>query len=200
MLLKLAKDKKHKDLSQNEWFFSIEEFRSLTDRQAEFVAHLSDFESQVPKGLPDKDRRKLAAMTAGWTTRRDKNMVLDTRGLDMVHGKVESVEKAIVKYKELQKQTNEDYQMVEFLNERIEHLKKTIKEPSVDAKEKISDEKIKTALTNELFTLYERKREFEKKIGKQVDPNVIGEAQSDEEDGGTRNLSLIDKINSEKTI
>lgn len=196
MLLKLAKDKKHKDLSQNEWFFQYDEFRHLTDRQAEFVARLCDFESEIPKGLPDKERRKLAALVSGWITRKDKNMVLDTRGLDMVHGKTDTVEKAIVKYRELQKQTNEDYQMVEFLNERISHLKNTIQGVSED----LTAEKIKTTLTNELFDLYERKREFEKKIGKQIDPNVIGEAQADEDDGGDRKLSLIDKINSEKTI
>ena len=194
MLLKLAKDKKHKDLSTNEWFFQIDEFRHLTDRQAEFISHYCDFESQIPKGLPDKDRRKLAALTAGWTTRRDKNMVLDTRGLDMVHGKVESVEKAIIKYRELQRQTNEDYQMVEFLNGRIDHLKKTIE----DASGELQDEKIKTTLIKELFDLYERKREFEKKIGKPVDPNVVGEAQSETDDGGDRKLALIDKVNSEK--
>jgi hypothetical protein len=194
MILKLAKDKNHKELPQNEWFFQVEEFRTLTDRQAEFVALISDFESPIPKGLPDKERRKLAALQCGWKTRGDKNMVLDTRGLDMVHGKNPGVEIAIKKYKEFQKEISPDYQMLEFLNERIEHLKTTIRTPSAD----LTEEKIKTSLTKELFELYEEKREFEKKIGKPVDPNVVGEVDSDAEDGGDRNLSLIDKVNTEK--
>lgn len=190
MLLKLAKDKNHRELVQNQWALGYEEFNDLTNKQWEFVVLFTDFESPIPKGLPEPQRRKLAALQSGRKTRQDKNNVLDTRGLDLVHGKVETVERAIRKYRDIQEQTNEDYKMLDFLNKRIDHLKIEVAKPSSD----IDDEVKKTKLTKELFELFETKKSFESKIGKQEDPNVVGEVGSEEEDGTTRNLSLIDRI------
>lgn len=193
MLLKLAKNGRHKDLPQNSWFYNIPEFEKLTDMQSTFVAMLVDFESKIPKGLPDEERRIAAAKEAGWKTRTDRHQTLETNGIAICKG-IPHVEDAIKKYRELQSQTNEDYGMWEFLNERIKELKTFIAVPTQDADE----QKKKSALTKELMDLYERKKEFEKKIGKPVDPEVIGESMSDEGDATPRKLSTIDQVHEEQ--
>lgn len=193
MLLKLAKSGVHKDLEQNSWFFLIEEFQNLTDRQAEFVALVSDWESPVPKQLETKERRKLAAMKAGWRTRGDRHLMLDTRGLDIVDGKVASVEAAIKRYQELQLETNPDYRMLKVLDDRIAHLQIMVSNESDDADEQVKLSK----LTKELFELYEDRKAFERKI-KTHDPLVHGDDFGDPEEGTDRNLSLIDKVNEER--
>jgi len=192
MLLKLAKNGRHKDLPQNSWFYNIPEFEKLTDMQSTFVASLCDFESKIPKGLPEEERRKLAALEAGWKTRTDRHKTLETNGIAIVQG-IPHVEVAIKKYRELQASTNEDYGMWEFLNERIKELKTFIAVPTADADE----QKKKSALTKELMDLYERKKDFEKKIGKPSDPDIIGESLSDEADASPRKLSTIDQVHEE---
>lgn len=193
MLLKLAKNGSHKDLEQNSWFFLIEEFQNLTDRQAEFVALVSDWESPVPKQLETKERRKLAAMKAGWKTRGDRHLMLDTRGLEIVDGKVASVEAAIKRYQELQLETNPDYRMLKVLDDRIAHLQTMVSNESNDADEQVKLSK----LTKELFGLYEDRKTFERKI-KTHDPLVQGDDFGDPDEATDRNLSLIDKVNEER--
>lgn len=194
MLLKLAKNKSHKDLPQNEWFFSIEEFQTLTDRQAEFVALICDWESPIPKQLDPKERRKLAALQAGWKTRQDRHLMLDTRGLEIVQGKVPSVEAAIKKYQDLQLETNPDYKMLKVLDDRINHLQTLVSNNTTDPDEQVKLSK----LTTELFKLYEDRKVFEKKI-RTPDPMVQGDDFGDAEEGTDRNLSLIDKVNEERS-
>lgn len=193
MLLKLARNKNHKELSQNEWFFNIQEFQNLTDRQAEFVALISDWESPVPKQLNPQERRKLAAMQSGWKTRQDRHLMLDTRGLDIVQGKVESVEIAIKRYQELQLETNDDYKMLKVLDGRIAHLQTLVSNITTDIDEQIGLSK----LTKELFLLYEDRKAFERKI-KIPDPLVQGDDSGELDEGTDRNLSLIDRVNEEK--
>jgi hypothetical protein len=194
MMLKLAKNTRHRDLEANEWFYLIPEFHNLTSGQSHFVALVADFESKIPKGLPDRKRREMAASLAGWGVRKDRQQGLDSRGLELAGGKVPGVEAAILKYRELQKELNEDYAHLVFVNERLDHLKQLIASPSTD----LADEKTKTGLTKELWDLYERKKAFEAKIGKDPDPLIIGEESAEGEDN-TRTKSLIDREN-EKLI
>lgn len=86
---------------------AIEEFNKCTSRQMFFVCLVADRDSDSPlRTLPELTRRTKAAEIAGWPLEDGKR--LDKNGRNLVAGKVESVETAIAKYREMQYDENED--------------------------------------------------------------------------------------------
>lgn len=86
---------------------AIEEFNRCTSRQMFFVCLVADRDLDSPlRTLPEVTRRTKAAEIAGWPFEDGKR--LDKNGRNLVAGKVESVEAAIVKYREIQYDENED--------------------------------------------------------------------------------------------
>lgn len=80
---------------------AIDEFNRLTSRQMFFVCLVADRDQDSPlRTLPEFVRRTKAAEIAGWPLEDGKR--LDKNGRNLVAGKVESVEAAITKYRELQ--------------------------------------------------------------------------------------------------
>lgn len=89
---------------------AIEEFNRCTSRQMFFVCLVADRDPDSPlRTQPELKRRTMAASIAGWPLEDGKR--LDKNGRNLVAGKVESVEVAIAKYKELQYDENEDMLM-----------------------------------------------------------------------------------------
>lgn len=86
---------------------AIEEFNRCTSRQMFFVCLVADRDFDSPlRTLPEHTRRTKAAEIAGWPLEDGKR--LDKNGRNLVAGKVESVEIAIAKYRELQYDEKED--------------------------------------------------------------------------------------------
>lgn len=83
---------------------AIDEFVKCTSRQMDAVALYADYESPF-KTKPDRDRRELAAKTAGYPLESDGKR-LDKNGRSFVDGGVASMEKAIVKYRDIQYDEN----------------------------------------------------------------------------------------------
>lgn len=89
---------------------AIEEFNRCTSRQMFFVCLVADRDPDSPlRTQPELRRRTMAAEIAGWPLEDGKR--LDKNGRNLVAGKVESVEAAIAKYRELQYDENEDMLM-----------------------------------------------------------------------------------------
>lgn len=115
--------KVHSDLATEDKFFemnpgalAIEEFNKCTSRQMFFVCLIADRDYDSPfRTLPERTRRERAVVTAGYPmegNRPDKN------GRNLISGKVERVEAAIAKYRELQ--YDEDRAMRDALDAQIQ--------------------------------------------------------------------------------
>lgn len=80
---------------------AITEFDCLTTRQMFFVCLVADRDSDSPlRTLPETPRRTKAAIIVGYPL--EDGVRLDKNGRNVVAGKVESIEIAIKKYRELQ--------------------------------------------------------------------------------------------------
>lgn len=87
----------------NPELLAIPEFAKLTDKQFKVVALVADRRSPL-RTLPEKQRREKACMVAGYGregSRPDKN------ARTIIAGGVESIERAIEKYKEYQHDENQ---------------------------------------------------------------------------------------------
>ncbi len=96
-----------KEASEREFFVlnpgaeAIAEFNCLTTRQMFFVCLVADRDQDSPlRTLPETSRRQKAAFIVGYPL--EDGVRLDKNGRNVVAGKVESIETAIKKYKELQ--------------------------------------------------------------------------------------------------
>jgi hypothetical protein len=104
MLFKVHSDiaKGEKDFFDlNEGAKALEEFNMLSSRQMFFVCLVADEDYDSPlRTLQERVRREKAVVLAGWPledgVRPDKN------GRNLINGKVETVEKAIARYREIQ--------------------------------------------------------------------------------------------------
>lgn len=80
---------------------AIKEFNDCTSRQMFFVCLVADRDPDSPlRSLPEVKRRTKAAEVAGWPLEDGKR--LDKNGRNLVAGKVESVEAAIIAYRNMQ--------------------------------------------------------------------------------------------------
>lgn len=123
MLFRVKSELKNSAIDGREFFDlnpgaeAIEEFNRCTSRQMFFVCLVADRDQDSPlRTLPELERRTKAAEIAGWPLEDGKR--LDKNGRNLVAGKVESVETAIAKYRELQYDENED--MLQAVNAQIQ--------------------------------------------------------------------------------
>lgn len=85
----------------NEGAQAIAEFNSRSSRQMFFVCLVADRDFDSPlRTLPEPQRRLKAAEIVGYPTEDGKR--LDKNGRNIVNGKVQGVEEAIAKYREIQ--------------------------------------------------------------------------------------------------
>ena len=104
----------------NPELLAIPEFK-LTDRQMKFVCLVSDRRSPL-KSLPEKSRREKAALICGWKMEGNR---LDKNARNLCDGKVESVERAIEKYREYQ--FDENQETLDTLVSQINEIKDFLK-------------------------------------------------------------------------
>lgn len=132
---------------------SIEEFEPLTDRQMKYVIFATDYKSPMRK-LKSDDKKFRAALEAGYKLEKDGKR-LDTNGRNMTLGKNDKVEKAIKKYKILQK--DEDYETVLSLSRLISD----IREFNVAANKSATEIEKAIKFSKDLPTLLKAKKEIE---------------------------------------
>lgn len=116
MLFKLIDGKDFFELNPEARVFP--EFNERTSAQMWFIALVADYDSPL-RTLPEETRREKAAIAAGYTN-KEADGRYDRNHRDMVGGKVETVETAIKKYKEIQ--WDEDQEMLAGVDRQIQEI------------------------------------------------------------------------------
>jgi len=206
MLYKLVASEDPFDL--NPGIRAIEAYNKLTGQQFFFVSLVSDSDWDNPvRTLPEKTKREKAAKIAGYGMegkRPDKN------ARNMINGKIESVERAILEYRSLQ--YDEDKVNLDLINTQIERTQTLIrdydsklKDENIDARFDYANKAIK--LTLELTKLIEKKKELITLIQKKEPVKVavstytaadLTPQEGDEPDEDEEGMSTIDKVMAQK--
>jgi len=189
----------------NDGLRAIAEFADLTARQMFFVILVADPSYDNPlKTFPDKQKREKAAIICGWPQDTD-GRTLDKGGRNMVAGKVESVEKAINKFRELH--FDEDKENLRAVEQQIAEARdfmQEIKATKGDLKLKadLIDKGLKIGTSIE--KLMESKRNLIKTIQLKEPVKIEGvltytasdllPAEGEEINEGDEELSTIDKV------
>jgi hypothetical protein len=187
MLYKIRQDQSVKEL--NPELEAIPEFADLTDRQMVYVIFVADRRSPL-KTLPDKAKKEKATQLAGWGmegTRPDKN------ARTVISGGVPAIEKAILKYRELQWDENQD--TLDTINAQIQEIKDYMKSDKSKAKDYGKALEIAAKLGEKLPSLIEAKQKLESilQISPDQKPEVTTYSSLDlPEVEGEENVSTID--------
>jgi hypothetical protein len=153
MLYKIIHDKDTFEL--NPEIKAIAEFADLTDRQFRFVALVADRRTPL-RSLPDKQRREKATMICGYGmegNRPDKN------ARTLIAGQLEKVEKAILKYRELQWDEHQD--TLDTVNAQIDEIKEYLKSDKKNTRDYGKALEQATKLGSKLPELVEAKQKLE---------------------------------------
>lgn len=173
--------KDHKELKH------IPEFSKLTEMQFRFVQLSTDPDS--PWFIyPDRVRRKKAALAAGYKMEDNRHNSLDMNGRNIIAGKIDYVEEAMLKYKEFVTiDMEEDREMIEVVQTQIDNIKLMAKKGSDDPAElkKIND------LIKDLPNLRQTMKDLRVQSGMTIASDVT-------DDQPERELSEIDKVNIEQ--
>ena len=130
MLFKLPRGKSCFD--ENPELLNIPEFAELTDKQFRYVAFYVDFKSPF-RHQPDEERKRLAAIEAGYSIQNGHSKTLDQKAREIMAGKNEKVNAALLKYKSLA--PNEDREQLQLYTIQIANIRKLIEKGSDDPAE-----------------------------------------------------------------
>ncbi len=187
MLFKIIRDKTVSEL--NPEILVIEEFANLTDRQLKYTILSTDYKSPFRK-LTKEDKKFRAALEAGYKLEKGGKR-LDMNGRNIVQGKNPEVEKAIKKYKILQK--DEDYETLLGISKLIADIREFTARVGKETTE--IEKAIKFA--KELPALLKVKKEIEDTLGMREDEITdVEEVKITTEETPT-NLSELAQINDE---
>jgi hypothetical protein len=191
MLFKLKQGEDIKEL--NNGIEILQEFKDITSKQLTVVALVADYDSPLRK-LPERQRRERACILAGYPmegTRVDKN------GRNVVLGKVESIEKAIVVYKGLQ--YDEEKEILAAYDQQIADIIELMKrEKPEDLKEAMALSEKAAKLSTQLPEIKEAKKKIQGLLADRGDykPEIETFTSSDLDDveEGDEELSTIDRV------
>jgi hypothetical protein len=170
---------------------AISEFEPLTGRQMVYVILSTDYKSPFRK-LTTADRKTRAAVEAGY--KYDKTgKRLDTNGRNIIQGKNAAVEKAIKKYRILQK--DEDYESLLGLSKLIGD----IRELNQAHNKSLAELEKAVKFSKELPALMKAKKDLEEVLDMREDEITdIGlDGKTEEEETTITNLSILAQLNDE---
>jgi hypothetical protein len=160
-------------------FKEIEE-TSKDDKKIRFVMLVADYKSPL-RQHPEKKRRELAALQAGYTVQDNSHTTIDFRGKKLIDGKDPLIEAAIKEYHKIQ--YNEHMDGLEIIQKQIDNIKTLTNLPAEDALELTR----RSTLIQSLPQLYLTKRELLAQAG-------VEEKIAEETSAIDRPMSLIDEI------
>lgn len=186
MLFKVINGKNPFDL--NPELLAIEEFASLTPRQMAYVILATDYKSPFRK-LSPPDKKFRAAVEVGYPLDKDGKR-LASQGRTVLQGKNAAVEKAVKKYKVIQK--DEDWETILGLSKLIGDVREYNARSSKDATEIANAIKF----SKELVHLIKAKKEIEDILEMREDEiSVVETPAPDEID--VKDLSILAQLNEE---
>lgn len=171
---------------------AVAEFEPLTERQMKYVILATDYRSPFRK-LSPAEKKTRAAAEAGYKWEKDGKR-LDMNGRNILQGKNDAVEKAIKKYKILQK--DEDYESLLALSKLIGDIRQlnNQSDKTVGELEKAVNMSLK------LPALMKAKKELEDimEIREDAIPDIVSPVDNGEPDSpGT---SLLAELNEENPL
>ena len=177
MLFKLSDKPVRED---NNDIDAIPEFRLLTDKQLRYVILLTDYDTPL-RQLPYKERQEEAAELAGFARENAKKMGKQAR--EMMNGKVYPVEKAIAKYKSLQRDL--DRETLQAFDDQLEEFIKKTSEKKTENK----DWDVALKIMNALPKLLGMRKEIKDSL------NLKGDFDEKDDTVSEAELSTLDRIN-----
>lgn len=189
---------------------AIEDFKNLTPQQFTFVCLIADTDYDNPlKTLPEQLRREKAVKVAGYGMESDGKR-FDKNARNMINGKVETVEKAIITYRD--NQFDEDKAALEAVDKQIEEARKLMRSDKEAIAVKMGDPELAFKLANQAIKLGEgiaklmaTKKELKKLIQEKepVKMNIETGTAADldnipDEDGEGEKMSTLDRVMSKK--
>lgn len=188
MLFKVVREKSVTEL--NPEILAVAEFAELTERQLLYVILSTDYKSPFRK-LNKEDKKMRAALEAGYKLEKGGKR-LDVNARNLVQGKNDKVEKAIKKYRILQK--DEDYETILGLSKLIGDIRDFNNRPEKSATE--IEKAIK--FSKDLPALIKAKREIEDVLEMREDEvSDVEEATTVEGEVKESALSILATINEE---
>lgn len=176
----------------NPELLAIEEFVALTDRQMKYVILSTDYKSPMRK-LKAEDKKFRAALEAGYKLEKDGKR-LDMNGRNICAGKNEKTERAIKKYKILQK--DEDYETILGLSRLINDVLTF----NMAANKSATEIEKAIKFSKDLPTLIKAKKEIEDILDMREDAVTdIPDATNADLDVKDTALSILATINEEIT-
>jgi hypothetical protein len=184
MLFKIERNKSV--FETNKELSNIAEFADLSDKQMRYVMFYADFKSPY-RAHNDTERKRLSAIEAGYSIQNGHQKTLDQKAREIMDGRNEKVNKAILKYRSLA--PNEDREQLMLYTTQIQSIRKLVEKGSEDAAElkKIND------LLTSLPDLKKSQRELAKSIGMEDEL-----AKIEEEAIKNRSRNMIDIVATEE--
>jgi hypothetical protein len=178
MLFKISKKPL---IEENPELKAIPEFADLSDRQLRYIFLVYDYKTPL-RQMPLEKRKEEAAKTVGYKYEADGKR-LDRNARNLIAGKVVSVENAIIKFLNIQR--DEDRESLMAIDSQITQIKDFIKKPGKEAGE--LEKSVK--LAKELPALYEVRNQLKAIL------NLREEEKEQQPEEFKRELSAIDKFN-----
>jgi hypothetical protein len=166
---------------------AIAEFEPLTARQLTYVILSTDYKSPFRKLAP-ADKKFRAALESGYKMEKDGKR-LDMNGRNITSGKNDKVEKAIKKYRIIQK--DEDYETILGLSKLIGDIREFNNAPSK------SPQEIEKAIkfSKDLPALIKAKREIEETLEMREDEVTDVIEATPQDDQKESPVSILAQIN-----
>lgn len=109
---------------------SIPEFVAISGKKFKYVAFLVDYKSPYRQHTNIHEKKRLALLEAGYVVQGTHQKTLEPRAREIMNGEDPDVEKAIIKYKELQ--YDEDKELIQLYQTQIENIKKAVRNKPED--------------------------------------------------------------------
>lgn len=182
----LFKIEPHKDFFvSNPEASAIAEFAACSSPEMVYVTMYTDYLSPL-RQQPDFERKRLAALAAGYKPQDTHSKTLQPKAREMINGERPHVEAAIKKYRELQH--NEDRELLKLYQTHIDNIKTIVAKATDD----VDEAKKRGDLLLKLPELRKSQRELAKSVGMEDELSKI-ESESQE----NKKLSTIDKVHAE---
>lgn len=163
----------------NPELLSIPEFANLSEKQMRFLVYAYDYRSPY-RQLPMDDRKKKAALTAGYKIESSKNFARE--------GVLpESMEKGASKYLELQ--YDEDWENLKAFDEQMKEIRDFLKKKD----KKSAELKMATQMMKDMVSLNKAREELVKSMG-------LRDGEEEDSDIVIKEVSTLDLINQEDNL
>jgi hypothetical protein len=183
MIVKIDRNKSIFDT--NSWLKNYEEFSSLNEKEMRYVALYADTQGPFTRH-PEQERKRLAALDAGWVVQDTHEKTLQPRAREAMNGQNEKVSVAIEKYRSLCP-PDQNRELLMLYTQQIQNIKDAVNAKPTDPAELLKVNNLLLSLPD----LNKACRELARSVGMEDELGKIEEEVK-------KNRSTIDKVINEQ--